>query len=199
MPGGKVLAGIGVRSVALLFAGAGVCAALLLGPASGQAAGVGGSYTCTGPADFSEFSRNLTVPAGARCGLVGDAVEGNVSVGDGARFTAIGTVIEGSVSTDGAEEVSLINTEVDGNASFRATSGPTTFFCLGGAIGDSVCLGPANRFFGNVSVTKTSPAKAVLTGNSIAQDLSCTGNESVTNLGLTNTVLGEEFGECEGL
>jgi hypothetical protein len=195
---GRVLAGVGVGGAERVFVALGMCLALLLGPASGQAAGASGTTTCAGAVNSSEFN-DVRVPHGARCGLVGDTIDGNVFVGHDARFTAIGTLIKGSVSTQGAETVSLINSEVYGDASFDMTSGPTTFFCLGGGIGDSVCLGPADKFFSNVTITNTSPATTVVVHDFVAGNLTCIGNASVTNDEEMNTVLGRERGQCVGL
>jgi PPE-repeat protein len=177
-----------------------VCAALLLTAASGQAADPAGGKICAEVEITSKkIKGKLKVPPGATCTLFGDTIGGEVSVGQGARFTAIATLIKGKLSTEGAETVDLNRSEVGGNASFDATTGTSTLACFGGGIGDSVCLSPANKFFGDVSITNTSPGEAVFADNFVEHDLTCSGNALVTNDGLMNTVLGQEFGQCVGL
>jgi hypothetical protein len=194
-----VSARIGVRGVARVVAGLGVCAAMLVAATSAPADGTTGRTTCTGPISNTEVTSNLTVPPGAKCELENVVVEGNVSVGQGANLLASAT-IERNLSADGADSVTLLAAEVDGNASFDATRGTSSLpFCPG----VSVCVLATSFSGGNVSVTDTSPAGAVFAANFVAGHLSCTGNASVTNMVLgveaPNTVLGRELGQCVGL
>jgi hypothetical protein len=177
-----------------------VCAALLLAAAPGRAAGTTGGKICSEVQITStKIKGKLKVPPGATCTLFGDSIGGEVSVGQGARFTAIATLIKGKLTTKGAETVDLNRSEVEGNASFDATTGTGTLACFGGGVRDSVCLSPANKFFGDVSITNTLPGEAVFANNFVEHDLTCTGNALVTNNGFMNTVLGQEFGQCVGL
>jgi hypothetical protein len=195
----EVLASIGLRAVARVVVGLGVCAAMLVAAASAQADGANATTTCTGPISNTEVTSNLTVPPGATCDLENVVVDGNVSVGQGANLFASAT-IERNLSTDGADSVTLFAAEVDGHTSFDATSGTSSLFCGPGV---SVCVLATSFPGGSVSITDTSPAGAVFAANSVTRHLTCTGNASVTNMVLAveapNTVLGQEFGQCVGL
>jgi hypothetical protein len=203
----KVLESIGVRGVAPVVAGIGVCAVLLLAAASAQAHSIHvETKTCMGTEEGRVIKGKLKVSPGTRCTLFGDIVEGDVSVGQAASFFALETVFKENLSSEGAEVVDLglfFPVEVDGNVSINATSGIGRGFCSHDGVDVSVCLS-SSRFRGNVSVTNTSPDGAAVFGNFIAQDLSCTGNAFVTNINalaevVPNTVLGREFGQCVGL
>jgi hypothetical protein len=191
----------GKVSASIVVAGLGVCA-LVLAPASAQATFIPGTRDITCAENSiagTEVFNNVTVPPGGFCNFVrGEGrptiVDGNVTVGKGARFLVFGSVLKGNLTTEGAEEVSLVGSVVEGNASLDATSGEGTFFCPH----DPACL-LGSGFGGNVSITKTSPAGALIAENFIARDLTCSGNASVKNAGFMNTVLGQEFGQCVGL
>jgi hypothetical protein len=200
----EVFGRIVARVVARIVAGVGVCAAtLLLAAASAQATPAPGSSGITCGPDMSiegkEVVNNVTVPPGDFCNLVrGEGrpttVDGNVTVGKDGHLIVFASVIKGNLSTEGAEQVQVIGSVVEDNASFDATSDTGTFFCPFA----TVCL-LGSAFGGNVSITKTSPAGALIAKSFIARDLSCKGNASVTNAGFKDTVLGQEFGQCLGL
>lgn len=178
--------------------------------APGTALAASGNVTCTTEIAGTTITGNVAVPAGAECFLADDTVQGNVSVGEGAVFIALHTVMERNLSTEGAYTVNLVYDEVDGNSSFDATS-DTVSIC---GFGVSVCQGyvynpgtpnpnpngnaPTSKF-GNVSITNTSPAGVVYAGNYVAGNLTCSGNTFVTNIGVSNIVLGQESGQCAGL
>jgi hypothetical protein len=92
----------------------------------------------------------------------------------------------------------LNGSEVDGDVSIDATSGSKVFFC-----GPESVIVFDDKFGGNVSITNTSSSGVGFGENVVAQDLTCTGNASVTNMlegvARPNTVLGQEFGQCVGL
>jgi hypothetical protein len=194
---GKVLASIGL-------AGAGVCAALLMAAVPAQArviVNVKETKYCEAQINSKEIKGKLTVRPGADCRLVGDSVDGDVSIGEGARLLTLGTGIKGNVSGKVAESVFLLGSEVDGDVSIDGTSGTKVagFFCPVNGLGIiSVCM-KDDRVGGNVSITNTSPLGALIAKNLVGEDLTCTGNAAVTNLGEANTVLGQEFGQCVGL
>jgi hypothetical protein len=200
----KVLAGIGVRGGASLVAGIGACAALLLVAASGQAHSIHiETKTCAGTEEHRVIKGKLKVPADTSCTLVFDTVEGNVSVGQGARLFTERVSIKGNLSSEGAEFVALgffgeFGTEVDGDVSIDATSGNLSKGVCPGLGVVSVCIF-RGRFAGNVSITNTSPFGVAVAESVVAKDLTCTGNAFVTNSGFTNTVLGQEAGQCVGI
>jgi hypothetical protein len=200
----KVSASIGVRGAGRIVAGTAMCAVLLFAAASAQAepppkrSGV----TCANN-DISGavVPNNVTVPPGGKCAFIDKSltqpttVDGNVTVGQGAVLYAFFSVIKGNISTEGAAQVNLIGSLLEGNVSIDSTSGTEgTLFC--GLF--AVCLLDSG-FGGNLSVTNTSPLAAEISENFIVRDLTCNGNASVTNGGFTNTVLGQEFGQCAGL
>jgi hypothetical protein len=176
---------------------------LLLAAGSAQAHAVNlDPETCGSTAQNKVIKGELTVPPEAACTLIKDTVEGNLSIGEGARLFAGGTDIKGNLSSNSAKSMSLVASEVDGNVSIDATSGTEGAFGACGTV-ESVCLlGTTlkpDRFLGNVSITNTSPGGAVIANSLVAQNLTCTGNAFATNLGLMDTVSGQEFGQCVGL
>jgi hypothetical protein len=199
---GKVLASIDVRG-APLVAGIGVCAALLLVAASAQAHSMHiETKTCAGTEEHRVIKGKLKVPADTSCTLVFDTVEGNVSVGQGARLLTEHVSIKGNLSSEGAEVVALGffagGTEVDGDVRIDATSGNLNKGVCPGLGVVSVCIF-GGRFAGSVSITNTSPFGVAVAHSVVAKDLTCSGNAFVTNAGFTNTVLGQEFGQCVGI
>jgi hypothetical protein len=183
---------------------AGVGAAILA--ASGSAQAAAGNQTCTGGILEVTVTGNLTVPANTLCNVIGTTVNGNVSVGSGAVFVAEFDWFKRNLSTEGANSVFMFLTEVDGNSSFDATSGGIS---VCGGVSECVIensnpgvpsANPSGKSkFGNVSITNTYPAGVNFEDNFVAHDLTCYGNAFISNFGVPNTVLGQEFGQCVGL
>jgi hypothetical protein len=178
-----------------------MCAAPLLAASSAQARVIGiakENKYCTGFIESKEIKGKLTVRPGTRfCELFDATVDGNVSVDAGANFDLVKSVIKGSLSTDGANLVGVESeSEVQGDVNIDATSATEAESCF--QRGQSVCI-VSSKFGGNVSITDTSPLAVLFAGNALGQNLTCTGNTSVTNDGFMNAVAGQEFGQCVGL
>jgi hypothetical protein len=173
----------------------GAAAVMLIGSAASAQAKATGDTICTGFLYDVTITTNLTVPAGASCTMELCTVDGNVSVGAGADFYfAPFDHLEGNLSAEAADSVTLGVSEFDGNVSVDGTSG-TTGGC-GGAW--TVCMF-ANTFNANVRVTNTNPGWFAWADNTVASNVGCSGNVFVANNGATNTVLGNESGQCSGL
>jgi hypothetical protein len=215
-----LLKGIGLRGTMLS-----VVVVVAITAASAQAAN--GNVTCTTEIDNTTISGNLTVPAGAACILHADRVYGNVSVAVGASLGLhAGTTVYGNVSVAVGASLSVSSSDVGGNVSVAegasinaidpathfdrnlSTEGANmvnlTFITVGGnssfdATTGSLSVSSTDNG-GNVSITNTSPDVVVYADNHVAGDLTCYGNTGgVTNDGLPNTVLGQEYGQCAGL
>ena len=202
----RVMVRIGPRGI--ILAGAALGVAMAAAPASAQAAN--GNISCTTYIGSTVITGNVTVPAGASCYLDSDTVEGSVSVHHGATFEALGAQLQGNLYAKDANTVYIYFSEVDGNSSIDATSG-TSNICGTTLQAAPVCAfastfgtpnphpdGPRHTS-GNVSIINTSPKGAGFADNSVAGNLTCSGNTFVTNFGYPNTVEGQESGQCAGL
>lgn len=114
-------------------------------------------------------------------------VDGPVTVAAGASLFAAGGTITGPVRATDAESVVVTSTDVGGPVSVIGGTGEI-------ALDHLTVEGPL-RVTGN----DTAPVPIVVSANTVAGTLTCTGNAPVpTDLGWANTVSGRTSGQCGG-
>jgi hypothetical protein len=157
----------------------------------------GGSPNCTNVVLGDRVGR-LMVTSGVTC-IAGGSMNGGVTVRNGASLVAAdGSRINGGLQASGAAHVHLFGTRVNGDSSIAGTTV------------DTILAG--SRFNGSLSLTDTMSREITIlsgatrhygvavVGNSVTQDLRCTGNiPGVTDFGAANAVGGAKSGQCAGL
>jgi hypothetical protein len=155
----------------------------------------GGSPACT--ATLTGVNSRVVVTSGVTC--IDGTVNGGVRVRPGASLVvADGSQIKGGIRTDGAAVVHLFGASVNGDTVVSGTTGD--LIVAGSVFSESLTVS------GNRSADVTIPSGETrnygvgLVGNTVGEDLACTGNDpGVTDFGAPNTVGAEASGQCAGL
>ena len=143
----------------------------------------------------------ITVSDGDDCILNGATVNGGVKM-SGGTLEACGSTLNGSVDATGGTCITLGLGPDDAPATC-ASDLINGHVSLQNVTGGSGCPGVANieiegsNINGGADLDNNGSIQ--LEGNTIQGSLDCEGNGSVTNEGITNTVTGQEKGQCAGL
>jgi hypothetical protein len=155
----------------------------------------GSSPACTRTLT-GEISR-VVVTSGVTC--IDGTVNGGVRVRPGASLVVFdGSRINGGLRADQAAVVHVFGASVNGDS---VIAGTTEDLILAGSV-----FSESLTVSGNRSAEVTIPSGETrnygvgLVGNTVAEDLACTGNDpGVTDFGAPNTVGGAASGQCAGL
>ena len=155
----------------------------------------GSSPACTTTLT-GEISR-VVVTSGVTC--IDGTVNGGVRVRPGASLVVFdGARINGGLRADEAAVVHVFGASVNGDS---VIAGTTEDLILAGSV-----FSESLTVSGNRSAEVTIPSGDTrnygvgLVGNTVAEDLACTGNDpGVTDFGAPNTVVGAASGQCAGL
>jgi hypothetical protein len=181
----------------VLAATVGVLIAL---PAAGDATLPAGTTPCNSTIS-NQSLQSVYVPAGQTCTLTGDTISGsiidwgtlnltpdgpiggNVTANPGSQFFETGNwQVNGTLTFNGVSSFSLAAATVGGNLGIEHES-----FSLSGMVVDG-------------SVNMSDNGVATFGGNTVGNNISCSGNNPApTNGGNPNTVGGVELGQCANL
>jgi hypothetical protein len=155
----------------------------------------GGSPACT--TTLTGVISSVVVTSGVTC--IDGTVNGGVRVRPGASLVVFdGSRINGGLRADQAAVVHVFGAGVNGDS---VVSGTTVDLIVAGSV-----FSESLTVSGNRSADVTIPSGETrnygvgLVGNTVGEDLACTGNEpGVTDFGAPNTVGGAASGQCAGL
>ncbi|HEV3353080.1 MAG TPA: glycine-rich protein [Acidimicrobiales bacterium] len=162
---------------------------------------------------------SLTIPSSGTTCVSGGTVGGNLNVPAGASLALTNETVHGNLTASGANSIAVCGSSISGSMTVVNTTGQVLVGdggddgspgCAGNTVGNNVTLNhnSANTELGGSSVsgsvyftnntgtpssTETSPE---IEANHISGALTCSGNVSVTNDNLPNTVGGARSGQC---
>lgn len=149
-----------------------------------------------------EKVREVTVPDGAECVLVGTRVGSNISVGHDARLQMHGSKVGGDVEGEDARAVAAMHSVVSGN--LQLEGGGQAYLSDSHVDGDvewqdqhGTLVAQRSSVGGNLEVAENAGG-VTITGNRIDGDLECDGNKPAPT-GSGNTVRGHRTEQCHGL
>ena len=157
---------------------------------------------CRGPVGDVELDGNLNIAV--RCQLTGTEVNGNVKLFAGGSLIARDVRIDGNVDGNRANFVDIDDSVIQGNLRLDEFVGDESTI-QGSDIHGNVTLSSNrsrlemlnNDLDGSLKVTHNTGG-VLLAGNSIGQNLDCTGN-SPAPVGFGNRVDGDTKGQCRSL
>jgi hypothetical protein len=152
----------------------------------------GGSPACT--TTLTGTIGRVVVTSGVTC--VRGTVNGGIAVRPGASLVlSKGSRINGGLRTDGAAIVHVFGASVNGDSVISGTTGD--LIVAGSAFSESLAISDNSSADVTIPSGETRNYGVGLVGNSIGDDLACTGNDpGVTDFGAPNTVGGAGSGQC---
>jgi hypothetical protein len=155
----------------------------------------GGSPACT--TTLTGTIGRVVVTSGVTC--VRGTVNGGIAVRPGASLAVSkGSRINGGIRTDGAAIVHVFGASVNGDSVISGTTGD--LILAGSAFSESLAISDNSSADVTIPSGETRNYGVGLVGNSIGDDLACTGNDpGVTDFGAPNTVGGTGSGQCAAL
>jgi hypothetical protein len=134
------------------------------------------------------------VTSGVTC--VDGTVSGGIVVGPGASLlVSDDSRVNGGLSADDAAVVHVFGTRVNGDSVFSGTTGD--LIVAGSLVNGSLTVTDNHSAAVTIPSGETRNYGVGLVGNTIGEDLACTGNDpGVTDFGAPNTVNGSASGQC---
>jgi hypothetical protein len=158
----------------------------------------GASPACTSSESGTRSGR-LIVTSGVTCLTSTAQMNGGVTVRAGASLVvADGATINGGVTATGASIIHVFGATIHGDVTVTGTSDDVTL--AGSSFHGNLVLADNVGAITPISTGETRAYGVVVVGNTITQDLDCSGNDpGVTDFGAANQVAGTALGQCAGL
>lgn len=168
-------------AVPVVFAGS-----ILVAPAA-----VADDRSCTGTIGIISTDKNIIVPSGKTCRLVGTRIDGNVVVERGATLIARGVRVDGSIQAENHRRVEVLPRWVNGKRNKSLINGSIQLEQGGGGELRRNIVGSDIQLFSN-------DGRFTVRRNHVEGNLQCKGNLP-NPVGGGNRVQGNKEDQCRNL
>lgn len=147
--------------------------------------------TCTGTIEAISTDKDVVVPQGETCRLIGTRIDGNVVVKKGATLIARGVRVEGNIQAENHRSVKVLPRSVDGAVKKSRINGSIQLKQGGGGKILRTVVGSDIQLFSN-------DGRFEVRHNQVEGNLQCKSNAPAP-VGGNNKVDGNKEDQCRGL